>query len=196
MASQVDVCNLALVNLGEAPTITAINPPDGTKYAAACAQFFPIALDHVLSECDWSFARKREVLTAVDVTAPDAWEYTFAIPTDMVMVRMVQEDGCEDPNVGIPYEIAYGRLYSNHDEVVMVYTYRNSNVQQWHVGAVQALAGYLSYLLAAPVTKNPQVTQAMRQFYGQLLGEAMTKDLPRYSPPVTYDSPSISARYS
>lgn len=196
MANQIDVANLALLNLGEAPDITSLNPPDNTKYARHAATFWPVMLDKVLSDADWSFARKTIALSAVSVTLPDAWDYAYSIPTDMVMPRMLQEDGCTDPNYGIPYEIADGVLYCSCDEVNLRYTYRNNNVGTWPNGFVLAAAAYLSQLLAAPVTKNPQVTQAMAQLYAQQLGQAMVLDTARTVNPVTYESPSIAARWA
>jgi len=195
MASQADICNLGLVNLGQSPDITSINPPDGTKYSAAAAQFWPIMLDKVLGECDWDFARKLETLQEVADTEPEAWEYAFALPTDVVVIRMLQQADQTDPNIGIPYEIKQGILFCNEADVVLRYTYRNTTTSNYPNGVVLAMGAYMAHLLAAPVTKDPKISGAWSQQYGRYLAEAMILNASRTVNPVRYESPGISARW-
>ena len=57
--SQVDICNLALMRLGESK-ITTIN--EGTKKSEHCSMFWDYVLDEVLNDHDWQFAKKAVTL--------------------------------------------------------------------------------------------------------------------------------------
>jgi hypothetical protein len=59
MATQVNICNLALRRLG-AREITAID--DGTKNADHCSAFWDYILDEVLDDYAWNFAKKSRTL--------------------------------------------------------------------------------------------------------------------------------------
>ena len=59
MATQVDICNLALRRLG-ASEITTIT--EGTKNADHCNAFWTYILDEVLEDYSWGFARKTVTL--------------------------------------------------------------------------------------------------------------------------------------
>ena len=48
MASEVDICNLALGHLGDNATVASLNPPEGSVQAQHCARFYPIARDALL----------------------------------------------------------------------------------------------------------------------------------------------------
>lgn len=195
MASQANICNLALVNLGQSPDIVNINPPDGTKYSASAAQFWPIMLDKVLGEYDWDFARKQSTLLEVSETLPAAWEYAYALPTDMIVPRMLQCADQADPNIGIDYEIKDGILFCNESSVVLRYTYRNTNTSKYSNGAVLAMGAYLAHLLAAPVTKDPKVSSAWQQMYQTYLAQAMIENTSRTHYHNRYESPGISSRW-
>ena len=40
MASEVEICNLALARLGDAATVVSIDPPEGSAQAEHCAMFY------------------------------------------------------------------------------------------------------------------------------------------------------------
>ena len=60
MATQVDICNLALRRLG-AQEITAID--DGSKNADHCNAFWTYVIDEVLDDYSWNFAEKTRSLS-------------------------------------------------------------------------------------------------------------------------------------
>lgn len=194
MASQPDICNLALVNLGQSPDITSINPPDGTKYAAAAAQFYPIALDKILGDACCLFSIRIDSLNSVSDTPPAAWGYAYALPSLMVKPLMLQDAEQPDPNIGIDYMIMDGILYCNSSDVVMRYVYRNTNTAEYTNAFVIAFGALLAHFLAAPVTKDPNMSAYWMKMYQSYLAAAMLDNSQRYYYPDRYDCPSISAR--
>ena len=68
MASEVDVCNMALAHIGAESQVASIAPPDGSVEAGYCARFYPTARRVALESEAWTFAKKRETLAAVEST--------------------------------------------------------------------------------------------------------------------------------
>ena len=79
MATEVDICNIALSLLGDTATVAGINPPEGSAQAEHRARFYPVARDCVLELYNWSFATRRISLTRLDVTNSQ-WAFVYAMP--------------------------------------------------------------------------------------------------------------------
>ena len=58
MATEVDICNLALAHLGDDATIASLSPPEGSAQAEKAARFYPIARNTLLEMHTWNFASK------------------------------------------------------------------------------------------------------------------------------------------
>lgn len=196
MASQADICNLALSNLGQASDITSINPPNGGKYAQVCVQLYPIALEQVLTDADWLFAARVSELSAVEADIPAAWQYAYAVPTGMVKPVRLQTPDMTDPNIGIPFELAGDVLYANEPAVVLRYTHRNTSTAEYPHGFVLAVAAYLSHLLCGPVLKDPAASQAWMRMYQSYLAQGIMQNNRSAENPVYYYPPGIEARWA
>lgn len=96
MASEVEICNLALAHLGDAATVASINPPEGSAQAEHCARFYPVARDALLEMHDWSFATKRVTLPMLATNPTIQWGYAYAAPNDMVNVISVLDSQAPD----------------------------------------------------------------------------------------------------
>ena len=83
MATEVDICNLALAHLGDDATIASLNPPEGSAQAEKAARFYPIARDTLLEMHTWNFASKRGDL-ALTTNTLKQWDYAYAAPADMM----------------------------------------------------------------------------------------------------------------
>jgi hypothetical protein len=70
--TNVDIANMALSLIGEAPTVTSLAAPAGSPHAALCALWLPKAREQVLSIHDWTFASARSALTHVRVAVSSA----------------------------------------------------------------------------------------------------------------------------
>lgn len=87
-----DVCNTALIRIGEYPLDTLTEDVDAKARKAqdACNSTYENAIDEVLTDFDWSCARARKTITA-DATAPDfGWDYRYALPSSPYCLKVVQ----------------------------------------------------------------------------------------------------------
>src|SRR5690606_36381904 len=95
MASEVEICKVALGHLGDTATVASLDPPEGSAQAEHCARFYPIARDALLSMHTWGFATRRIALAQLG-EAPVGWHYAYALPTDALDILAVMGPGEAD----------------------------------------------------------------------------------------------------
>lgn len=87
MASEVDICNLALSHLRVASITTLL---DSTTRAAACSAHYAVTRDAVLRDHAWGFAKKRKVLILIeDIYA--GWDYSYLYPADCITAHEIYD---------------------------------------------------------------------------------------------------------
>lgn len=102
MASEVDICNLALAHLGDNATVASLEPPEGSAQAEHCARFYPIARDALLELHDWNFATKRALLAQVDNLWPQ-WSYSYLQPADCLrVIAVLDKTAGADQSISVP----------------------------------------------------------------------------------------------
>lgn len=86
----IDICNMAVSNIGISPTMQSISPPDQTVQAQTCAFWYPKVRDQLLQGAPWNFADTNELLAQepvnanVDVVAMPGWGYSYSYPNDVL----------------------------------------------------------------------------------------------------------------
>lgn len=106
----VQICNRALMAIGEAPNITSISTPDGSAHAQLAAVVYQDAVEEVTESRHWTFADKRvalEKVTLASATASASTDYittvvahgleddnpvTFALTTGTALPAPLEED--------------------------------------------------------------------------------------------------------
>lgn len=181
MATDVDICNLALDELGQTTTIGSL--AERTKLGTLCARHYPQMLDELLAAHPWPFARKAIALELTSDTPLPGWEFQYAYPTDCLRAwRVCDEDGLRqswrelstyadplDYRIGlqaVPYEVVSGTqrtcLVTDLEDAYLFYTARVAESRfppLFTRAAVTALAARL----AMPITVAPQLAQGARQ---------------------------------
>lgn len=195
MASDVDICNLALAHLGDTATVASINPPEGSAQADHCARFYPIARNAMLEMHSWSFATKRVSLGASLVSPASDWLYCYAQPTDVVNLLGVLDPNASDdysigipppypypgfvgatPNVGVytpqpfsPETLTDGTqvILTNQQNALLRYTALITDPTKFTPLFIVALSDLLASYLAGPVLKGESGTQAAQAWLNQ-----------------------------
>lgn len=120
MASEVDICNAALGELGDSATVASISPPSGSVQAVHCARFYPIARDALLEMHTWGFATKRVQPALLAETPPAPWAYVYQAPSDVLNFLAIL-----DPNATDEYSAGlaqYGNVSGSYNANVGLYT--------------------------------------------------------------------------
>jgi hypothetical protein len=205
VASEVDICNLALGFLGDRATVSSISPPEGSAQAEHCARFYPIARNATLEAHDWGFATKRANLALLSDTPPPGWQFVYQLPNDCLnIIKLIDPGmpapfelddwdrmGCYPLSPGIPFvppEVPY-ELEARADGLPVVYTKLEAaqiqyvalvtDTTKFSAQFVDALSRLLASYLAGPVIKGDaalKVGQAHYQTFLASLAQAKAND--------------------
>jgi hypothetical protein len=183
MASDVDVCNMALSHLGSDAQVAAINPPDGSVEAGHCRRFFVLARQEALEMAPFTWTKKRALLA--EVTNPSTvWRYAYALPSDCISpLRVLQatqpREGELWPSTATVtaddlalfsergsahFEIEGGVLLTMEAEAVLLYTRDIPDPGSWSPSFVSGLSYLLAGYLAGPIIKGEAGATAGQKF--------------------------------
>lgn len=185
MASEVDICNMALAHLGADANIASISPPDGSEEAGQCARMYPLARTYLLSGAvPWAFAKRRVKLAMLVNDSPD-WTFRYQLPADFLRIVHViartnnqtiygladLEDGNGAGSVNIypatgsaPCEIEGTSLYTNEPEAELLYVRDMVDTGKFPPRFTMALSYYLAALLSGPLVKGATGQRLTRDF--------------------------------
>ena len=189
MANVVDICNLALANLGEQANISSIDPPEGSPHAERCAQFFPIALNLMLESHDWRFAMRRSALTVFSENdRSDVWRFRYAVPSRCLRIVGLHFPDMRDPapdmtRDALDFEVALSSsgtmcIYSDVCDAVCTFI-EQVDSQAFPASFVTALAWKLSAMLAGPLMRGAEgmkMVQSCEQAAAVYLEQAKSLD--------------------
>jgi len=118
---------LALGRLGQTLTITDLDT-ENTNHAKVIRRHFRMSLDTILEKHDWNFATKFEALTLQSEDPIVGYRYCYTLPSDLLVIRQIAEEGIFNPNKQYEHEKAKFRLVYNGAGQRIIYT----NVQNAH----------------------------------------------------------------
>ena len=181
MATEVNICNLALAHLGDDATIASLSPPEGSAQAEKAARFYPIARDTLLEMHTWNFAAKRANL-ALTTNNIAQWDYAYVAPTDMmspvaVISPIAQNDYATRMSAGdtpggitsnyaptivagqyTPQQFAIEgtTIYTNVETAMLRYQAFITESDKFSPLFVMTLSWHLASMLAGPIIKGDQ----------------------------------------
>jgi len=156
-ASWTQICNRALGRLGS-DTITDL--AGGTKSAEYCGRFLPEAIEYVLGQWDFKFARRRQRLTPNEEQPIFGWKYQYNYPMDCIRLIAVYGGYRERPTESdyVPYEVENGKILSDADALQIIYIARPDDPNQLPQTVRKAISTHLAYLLSTALASNEQLT--------------------------------------
>ncbi len=180
MASDVDICNLALLRLGTRSSIASLS--EGSTEANACAMAYPIIRDDVLCQHPWGFATRRNALAELG-KAPLPWWHRYAYPTDCLKARTIlrapgdrmlvrfEVSGDQDES-GNPMRV----ILTNRGGAVLIYTAAITTAALFDAPFIEALAWMMAAELAIALTGDKGIAQACAQTGAAALANAKARD--------------------
>lgn len=195
MASQIQICNLALVHCGEA-TITSLNE-DG-KAARVLKRVYDMVLDQALTDYRWYFAVARAELAA-DPTAPEfGFAHRFQVPSDLVQLIGLfdsQEASRNYTSAKAAFKREGQYILADDAPLKIYYVKRVTDPGQYPPEFVK----YLGYLLATTIfydmTKGADRYTALVQGREQAAKQAKFKGAIQNTPEVISASEWIDSRF-
>lgn len=178
MASDVDICNLALAHLGDEANVSSINPPEGSAQAEHCKRFYPIARNALLEAHGWGFATRRKSLAELDVEDTDdeltQWGYAYAYPSDCVRPLVLLMPGATDDNDAQDFvvetlEDGTRVIYTNVEDAKLKYVRLVTDTTKYTPLFVSALARLLASYLAGPIVKGETGMKVAQAHYSSFV---------------------------
>lgn len=168
--SEVDICNLALAQLGGKFSITSLD--DDTVGAHLCKANYAPLRDAVLEEMDWTFAIKEHVLAADPDKSLIGGYARYKLPAKVLRVLAVFTNSgkIEDWRVE-------SRFVLTHTDTLFIRSLDSTNdTALFSQAFTQALAGRIAAELAMPLTNSTALSSSMWQLYAQKVALARTND--------------------
>lgn len=169
MASEVDICNLALSRLGDNATVASINPPEGSAQGEHCARFYPIARDSLLESHPWKFATCREPLARLSHESWN-WAYAYAAPVKAIRLLSILPATASNDARTQDYEMEADNngvmlILTNVEQATVRYIARVTDPTKYSPLFVDALGWLLASHLAGPIIKGDAGAAMARSCY-------------------------------
>ena len=179
MATEVDICNMALSFLGDRATLTSIDPPEGSAQAEHCARFYPMALQELLSVMPWGFATKRDELAEFSDKIPGT-AHAYALPADCLSLQAVYSKAGKILNRWTLERAGSSRAILTNEEVSYIrYTSLDVPSSIFSPTFALALAHLLASKLAGAMVTGPtgqEMSQAQLKLYEFYRQKAQVED--------------------
>lgn len=209
MASEINICNLALGKLG-AHSITSF--ADGVVESEQCKLQYPLIRDAVLEARDWTFATFEVPLTQVSSPAdlPPEYAFAFALPLDCLLIRycflpsnvaapggaVLYQDSTSEQRQRRPPWNRFGDVCVTNQSVLWArYIRRITDTTKFTSGFIQALASRLASELAMPLTNKVELQAELLKETELKMREASGRDGSQGTPQVIQVSQLTRARY-
>jgi hypothetical protein len=171
MASDTQICNLALLRLGAA-SITSLT--DNTPEAKLCNILFDDMVDEVIMEGSWSSTIKRVALVKTTNTPAYGFTDEFQLPTSPFCLKVLEIN--EATTGTYDFRIEGDKLLANVSTVSIKYVARLTNTGEFDPMLKRAIVSRLAAELAYPITGSQSVTKDMFALYKQHVQEGLAID--------------------
>lgn len=156
MATDTEICNLALSHLGIGVEISDLTT-DRSQEGRACRTFIDVARETTLRSFAWPFATRFLELSLVEEDPTNEWSFSYRYPSDCVMLRrIISGTRNDDRQARVPYKLGQdddGKLiYTDMEEAEVEYTRLEDDPSFYPADFVLAFSYQLGHLIAARVT--------------------------------------------
>lgn len=190
--SPTDICNLALLRLGQKPITQIAESPQ-------CAAFYPLVRDVALSWSKWTFAMVRHRLARLEEMPASDFRYYYALPTQPFCLRVVDMGmhqsqshantiaaGFRPFRSDIPYqrevfvlpqapEVQRSVIATNADAVILRYIAR-TNESVWMPLFDEVVMLWLAKSIGQSITGRAALVQGLQQELLLTVDRAITVD--------------------
>ena len=173
--SVVQICNLALINVGVSQLIASID--ESSKEAQVLSAVYDLTLDETLEAAPWPFATRRATLQDVG-SPPGEWAYRYRYPNDCLTARRILDGSTRvfSADTRIPFaieedEAADGKvILCDQASAMLEYTARIVKPGLFTPTFAIALSWGLAVKIAPALSSDPRFgVSAGQQYQGAIL---------------------------
>lgn len=187
--SNVAICNLALDLIKETP-ITSLSSPTDAK-AAACARWYDLTREALLSAYNWNFALRSRAIQRGGTPEVSSYADYYPFPNDFLKLRAII-----DPTVPLDtreFEIQGKHLYYNNGGEASIdiwYTKDETDVALYPGLFIKLFSEELAIILGKKLTARPSIIQLIDKERAESRRMARAMD-GQMRPPRRYESSKI-----
>jgi|TARA_Y100000296_G_C5157394_1_gene249900 hypothetical protein len=184
MAGAVDICNIALTNLGEQKIVSL---DENNERARLSKLRFDDVRDTVLRLHPWNCVTARTILNR-DTDTP-AWGYTYqySLPSDCIRVLSIHD-------ATIAYRIEGSKLHTDSGTIKLKYIQRPSDLTVLDANVVNLIGIRLAWELAEPLTAKTALKTEMWQKFTLELATTRSMDATEGTPEYFHGSTWLDGR--
>jgi len=168
MASDIDICNSALIKLGVEPIVSF---GDDSKEARLCKEQYPKIRDCMLESHPWNFAMKRSSALAESATLPNfGFSISYVLPSDCLRVWHLNVKTAR-------FKVEKGRLLNTDlSGAFMLYICREEDVSKFSSQFKEALAYKIAVDLGYSLIQSSSVIEKLNRKADIVLRDARSFD--------------------
>lgn len=177
--TEVDICNLALDNLGITDKIMSLG--DSTKEGKACGRWYANTRDLVLRSFPWSFAARIAALTPTSTQEHPLWGALYEVPSDFLKARRLVRAGerttLKPPPFDVITKTGYDGFLIGTDEEGLYLSYTaqfdtDDRIRVAPATFIDALSWKLASRLVLPLALKDEYAERSEKIYKQAAFEA------------------------
>jgi hypothetical protein len=180
--NDVDICNMALANIGQPPIMSLSSLPQrSTPAEKVCKQRYVEARQETMRKALWNFASTwRAGEQVANLTPKRPWQYVYSYPSDALRVFEIQRDTVDQKI--IPFEVADGPngegqvILCDHPAPIFVYVRDKLDPTKYDADFIQAMSWCLAAKIAMPLTKSVKLRDGALQMFINMTAVAVTND--------------------
>ena len=200
MASEAEICNLALTHLGVGKEIQNLDT-DKSEEASACKRVYDTCRDTTLRDYPWPFATRVRELSLIEENPNDEWNYSYRYPSDCLKMRRLLS-GIRTPTneQRAPYKIIQDDagliVYTDQENACAEYVKRETNPDKYPADFIMALSWRIAMYVAPRLTSGDpyNLRQQAQQMYEFELTRAARNSFNESQPDVEPPSELESSR--
>ncbi len=169
MASEVEICNLAMTVLG-ADRIASLS--DNTENARRLVAVYADCVKDVLRAHPWNFAIARVQLALLATTPIFGYDYEFQLPSDCL--RVIEVSNGESPLTD--FKIEGRKLLCNYTEIYIKYIVYITDPNIFTSQFIFVLSSRLAAELAYAITNNKSTADIALKVYMDRLQQCKATD--------------------
>lgn len=171
MASEVDICNKALISLGAAQILSLDDPQ---TEAILCKQLYADLRDAVLQAHDWSWAIERVNLPKSGTDPTFRYANNYPLPARVLYVMEVNKIERNDPTRD--WQVENDNIVTDDANCSAKLLRQITDTSKFSPLFVQALQARLAADMAIPLTSNGKLEEAKWSLYRSKIMEASSRD--------------------
>lgn len=184
MATQLDIINGALINIGEEP-ITSIN--EKNKAGRLVKNRYDIIRQEVLQRHPWKCVSDRLILNPRTTKPPFGQQYEFSLPPQVLRVwRVVDTSNIQLTPEYLSEDQSWKQetdaVLSNLKEIGIEFVNDEKNVGRYHPLLVQTISLRLAVDISYALTQDKDLRAQLQALFTEVLGKAKSADAKQEAP--------------